>query len=405
MRILSISSFYPPFVIGGAEMCAQNLTDWFVANGHEAAVLTAAPTPADEAWGAQKDGYTVYRVGTPHLYPVAAANRQPGWKKPLWHFQDLFDPRNEAAFDRAIADFKPDFIHIHWIQGLGYNGLKVIAKHDIPTAITLHDLALACVRTTMFRGTDECVGQCGTCRFSAKTKLGFLKQVPRLGFISPSQANMDRVMDLLPLASYPHFTILNPNRYPAPTTGHEPDAVTRLVFTGRLEETKGINFLLEILEPLAADYRFTLVVMGKGPEEEGLRARYGHHDWLTLAGHVSQQQVSDTMAAADLLIVPSLWAENSPGVVIQALANGLPVMGSNKGGLPELIEPGVNGMLVEPGDADRWRAAIVDVLRHPERMAALRESTIRSSDRFDYDRLALKIMDAFDVIARQPAQA
>jgi len=115
--------------------------------------------------------------------------------------------------------------------------------------------------------------------------------------------------------------------------------------------------------------------------------------------------VSDIMATSDLLITPSLWAENSPGVVIQALANGLPVMGSDKGGLPELIQPGENGMLVPPGDEVLWRAAITDVLRHPEKMAALRESTIRSADRFDYDRLGRQIMAALEHIAAQPARA
>jgi len=405
MRILSITAFYTPFVIGGAEMCAQNLTDWFVANGHEAAVLTAAPTPADEQWGADKDGYKVYRVSTPHLYPVAATNQQPGWKKPIWHMQDILDPRNEAVFDRVIAEFKPDFIHIHWIQGLGYNGLKVIARHGIPTAITLHDLALACVRTTMFRGIDECAGQCGTCKFSAKVKMGYLRQLPRLGFISPSQANLDRVAELLPIDDYPKFHILNPNRYPAPTVRHSPQARTRLLFVGRLEETKGINFLLGILDTLSKDFDFHLTVLGKGPEEPRLREQYGHHDWLELKGHVPQQEVSDIMATSDLLITPSLWAENSPGVVIQALANGLPVMGSDKGGLPELIQPGENGMLVPPGDEALWRAAITDVLRHPEKMAALRESTIRSADRFDYDRLGRQIMAALEHIAAQPARA
>jgi len=399
MRILSISAYYPPYVIGGAELCAHSLTYWFAANGHEAAVLTAAPMAEHESWATPQDGYTLYRVGTPHIYPVFKTSQAPGWKKPIWHAQDHYDPRNEAMFEQVIADFKPDFIHIHWISGLGYNGLKAIGRHDIPTAITLHDLAYTCLRTTMFRGSDECVGQCTSCRVSSKVKMGFLREIPRLGFISPSQSNLDTVSSFLPIEDYPRFHILNPNRYPTPRTTHGPSDTVRLVFVGRLEKTKGINFLLELLDPLAAQYKFHLTVLGKGPEDQALRAAYGDRPWLTMQGHVPQQNVSDLMAESDMLIVPSLWAENSPGVVFQALVNAVPVMGSDKGGLPELIEPGVNGMLVPPGDTERWRAAIVDVLEHPEQLLVLREQAAKQTDRYDYDVLAKQMLDAFDQIA------
>lgn len=405
MRILSVSAFFPPYVIGGAELCAHSLTHWFAANGHDAAVLTSAPMPEHQSWATPQDGYTLYRVGTPHIYPVFEASHAPGWKKPIWHAQDHFDPRNEAMFDRVIEDFRPDFIHIHWISGLGYNGLKAIGRHDIPTAITLHDLAYACLRTTMFRGSDECITQCASCRLATRAKMGFLHDVPRLGFISPSRATLDTVSALLPIGEYPRFHILNPNFYPAPRIAHAPTDTVRMLFVGRLEKTKGINFLLELLDQLAADHDFHLTVLGKGPEDAALRTAYGDRKWLSMQGHVPQQMVSDVMAESDLLVVPSLWAENSPGVVFQALSNALPVMGSDKGGLPELIEPGVNGMLVPPGDAELWRDAIVDVLTHPEQLAALRARAATQTDRYDYNMLARQMLDAFATIAAQPKSA
>ena len=251
----------------------------------------------------------------------------------------------------------------------------------------------------MFRDSDECVTQCTSCRLSAKVKMGFLGEIPRLGFISPSKSNLDTISALLPIEDYPRFHILNPNRYPEPRVAHAPVATVRLLFVGRLEKTKGINFLLELLDPLAASYDFHLTVLGKGPEDHALRAAYGDRAWLTMKGHVPQQVVADIMAESDLLVVPSLWAENSPGVVFQALVNALPVMGSDKGGLPELIEPGVNGMLVAPGDADQWRAAIVDVLDRPEQLLVLRDQAARQTERYDYDGLAKQMLGAFEQIA------
>lgn len=402
MRILIISAFYPPNVIGGAEICARNLGCWFADNGHEVAVLTTAPEKSQAVWDGRFEGSRMFRIWAPRIYPVFQASMAPEWKKPFWHLQDLFDPRNEAIMNRVLDEVKPDFIHIHWIQGIGYNALKSIGARDIPTAITLHDLSYACVKTTMFKGGHECVRQCGSCAFSSKFKLSYLRTIPRLGFISPSRANLDKLSQLLPIGDYPNFHIINPNRYPRPAARHAPSDEVRLMFAGRLEKTKGINLLLEVLEPLAEQYRFSLKVHGTGPEEEELRARYDHHPWLDMTGQVSLQQVSDSMATSDLLIVPSIWLENSPGVVFQALGVSLPVMGSDKGGLPELIEPGVNGFLVPPGDAGQWTAAIRSVLESPGQLAALRENAARGSAAFDPDVLAQRTLEAFDQISGQP---
>ena len=405
MRLLTISAFYPPFVIGGAEICARNLSTWFAARGDEVAVMTAAPTPADACWDVPHDGVRLFRVTTPHLYPVARARDQPGWKKMLWHAQDVLDPRTMAAFDRVLDAVRPDMIHIHWIQGLGYRGLSSIARRGIPTAITLHDLAYPCLRTTMFRNGEECRGQCLDCRASASVKNRYLAAIDRVGFIAPSRAILAQAARFMPIGDRPTFHIPNPNIYPVSRLHHAPAGHLRLVFVGRLERTKGIIFLLdEVLAPLAPGGGFTIEVLGKGPDEQALRARYAGQSWVTIRGQVPLDQVADAMATADLCLMPSLWAENSPGVVFQALAASLPVMASDKGGLPELIVEGHNGLLLPPGDAAAWQAAITALIRAPERLAALRLGAAASASAYGYDTLARRVADAYDIIAGQPAR-
>lgn len=398
MRILSISTFYPPFTIGGAEICARNLNLWLTENGHEVAVIAAAPTDADSCWNAEFEGYRLYRVNVPRVYTVFEAANTPEWKKPLWHLQDILDPRNKIIFRRIIDEFEPDLIHVHWIQGLGYNALEVFGERDIPTAITLHDLSLACVRTTMFRNGHDCTSLCMDCRYSIRKKQHHLNRIPRLGLISPSRANMATIEKLIDVSHAKKFHILNPNIYPKPTTTHMPGKTLRFAYAGRLEETKGINLLLEILDKMAGDFDFHLTAMGTGPEEENLRNRYGAASWLTLTGQVSMQHVSDVMASSDLLLVPSLWLENSPGVVFQAMGVALPVMGSDKGGLPELITHGVNGILVEPGNQEAWTRAISAILDAPDQLVSMRKNASKGIMDFDYDALAQKIVGAFEQI-------
>lgn len=405
MRILIVTSYYDPHIIGGAEVCAQNLARTFSARGHDVAVLAAAPSQAEECWDAPFENYRIYRIGSAHIRSVFDIRSAPAWQKPIWHAQDVLDPRNEARIDRVVRDFRPDFIHVHWISGLGYNGLNAFGRHDVPVAITLHDLALPCLRTTMFRGDHECVSQCTDCKLSMAAKLRYIRHIPRLGFISPSRANLAKVGAFLPIDPYPRFHILNPTTYPAPSHPHTTSDRTRLLFVGRLENTKGIAFLLEALEPLAERFDFTLKVLGKGPDEAALRARFGHHPWLEIAGHVPLQQVADDMAGSDLLLVPSLWMENSPGVVIQALGVGLPVFASDKGGLPELVEPGRNGFIAPAGDTARWREQLAAILTAPEQLAGLRAQAEASAGAFDNEALADRMLEAFDVIADQPTKA
>lgn len=398
MRILIISSFYPPNVIGGAELCAQALAIRFTAKGHDVSVLTSAPTPDQAAWDVPFEGYRLFRVASPHIYSAAQAKSVPGWKKPLFHLQDLFDPRNEAIVAKVLDAVRPDVVNIHWIQGLGYNALKTIGARDLPTAITLHDLALVCVRTTMYRGDTECPRQCTTCRFSTDIKRGYLRSIPRLGFIAPSRDTLDAVTRVLPITDRPTWHILNSNNYPKPQAVRAPHPHPRLLFVGRFEETKGVAFILDVLEPLAERHRFTFTMLGKGPELEPLRQRFGHHGWLSMPGHVPLEDVANELVQSDLMLMPSLWKENSPGLLFQWQGASLPVMASDKGGLPELVEPGVNGFLLPAGDTAAWRDAIKRVLIAPAILEPLRQGALRTADRLDPDRQADKVLDAFAVI-------
>lgn len=398
MRILMISSLYPPFVRGGAEICAHNLATWLAGEGHEVSVLTTTPDPAQETWGAIEDGCRIYRVSPPRAYSPFDAGDAPGWKKPLWHLQDLFDPRNVALMDRVLDDVRPDFVNIQYIQGLGYNAMTAIGRRGIPAVFTLHDLGLTCVRMSMFVDGKECNGLCTPCRASAGVKMRYLRSMEHLGFISPSAANLQKLQSFQPVGDYPCHRVLNPNEYPSPTVGREETDTVRLLYVGRLHSSKGVQVLLEALDGLDPALDFTLDILGSGPDEAEWRARYGDKPWARFAGHVSLQDVADRMENSDLLLVPSIWNENSPGVIIQALIQGLPVMGSDKGGIPELVQHGENGLLVEAGSVSAWRTAIVGLLADPAQLAPLRANALAATGRFAKTTLSHEALSVFEKI-------
>jgi hypothetical protein len=96
LRILSISALFPPNVQGGAEISAYNLAQWLSSNGNEVAVLTTATSPEDEVFGVDEGGLRVWRIFMPRAYTAFDASKTAAWKKPVWHLQDIFDPRNKA---------------------------------------------------------------------------------------------------------------------------------------------------------------------------------------------------------------------------------------------------------------------------------------------------------------------
>jgi glycosyltransferase involved in cell wall biosynthesis len=392
MRILVVSALYPPPVIGGAEVAARDLTQWLLAQGHEMGLLTTATSPEDQLMGQMVDGVRTWRLWWPRAYPIAKFQQQPGWKKPLWHLQDHLDPRNAAMLGKVVDSFMPDFVNIHYLQGIGYNALAELARRDVPSMYVVNDLGLACVRMSMFKAGRQCQGQCRVCALSSRYKLDQVDKFRRIGFWSPSRATLQQLNEYFPVARFPNAAIVYPNTYARPSVAASASDHVRFVYVGRLHALKGVDVLLDALVPLASRFRFTLRIVGGGPAEAELRAKYGHHDWLSFAGHVSQTEVADNIASGDVLCVPSIWAEALGMVVVHALTLGVPVIGSNIGGIPELVRDGQNGMLAPPGDVEAWRRALEGVLTAPQILAGWRADAAAHTGDFSQDALGARVL-------------
>ncbi len=374
MKILSVSSLFPPHAFGGAELSAASQSEWLVGQGHEVFVLGASVAgqgDVSEEWR----GVSVVRRNFPRPYPVHEFPNSPQWKKPLWHLQDSLDPRNPGIVGKVLDDIQPDAALVHYVPGIGYNALEALSSRDIPTVYYLHDLGLACTRMSMFRGGHDCGSQCLNCKVSSAYRLRRIAEFGRIGFVSPSRANLNRLQQLLPLGQYPSTVIPNANRYPAATVAPvAPGGVLRVLYVGRLHAQKGVEVALEAVAALVAAGRpIRMRVVGGGPTEPALRERYEALPWCSFAGHVSAEEVSNEMVDADVLVVPSVWLENAPGVAIQALGLGLPVIGSSIGGIPELVDEGRTGLLVEPGNVGAWTAALQRLFDEPELLGSWRE--------------------------------
>ena len=143
-----------------------------------------------------------------------------------------------------------------------------------------------------------------------------------------------------------------------------PQQARIVVFVGNLVAVKGVDFLVQawttLMQRSVVGGLDILVIIGEGPCRADLEQHIGQDGAAGTArftGAISQVAVSNWIAAATLLCLPS-HNEGMPNVVVEALATGVPVVASRVGGIPELVSDGINGLLVEPGNA----GALADAL-------------------------------------------
>jgi glycosyltransferase involved in cell wall biosynthesis len=199
--------------------------------------------------------------------------------------------------------------------------------------------------------------------------------------------------------------IVVPN--PAPTVGEIPrrDELRRrlgingttFVFAGRLVAAKDLPLAVAAMRHVP---EARLVIVGDGPERRRVAdaiADAGVADRVVLTGGLRRPEAIQWLRAADAAVLSSAW-ENLPHAAVEAIAVGTPVVATAVGGVPEVVETGVNGILVSPGDEHALAGAMRSIVTDAELSARLREGALESAARYEPDR-------AYEAIERELVQA
>lgn len=408
MRILTVSSVFPPRVIGGAELCASYLAQWLTARGHQVGVLTVADLDETELQGDVSNGLQIWRQRLPRTHTQHRHKAQSAFGKLRWHIQDHLDPRNGELLAQTVREFQPDVILLQVVQGLGHNALSVLARYpDIPVFYFLHDLTLACFRTSMHKPQGNCQRQCLECGISSKQKMRFIRGRRNLHFVSPSAANMKTLDALLDLSEFPKHVIPNLDLdEPVPHQPRIEGEPPRFLYVGRLDPIKGVNFALDVLSDLAdKGHAFSCMIIGSGPQEAALKSQYGQQPWLTFTGKIPHEEVKRHISRSDLLLLPSLWRENHPGVVRQALRAGVPVAASDIGGSKEMLRDRESGLVLTTGSHSAWAAALKRCVVDADYLARLQEGARAHGAEYSADEIGMHIESLLNRAIYSPTDA
>ena len=337
LTFLLTSTFYPPNYVGGACLQAKYLAEELSKAGHEVHVLYSL-----DAYRVKKKGAVERDSQDPiHVHTIKTSFNSTAYSAYLLGSSYAVTKK----FKSLVKEIKPDVVHHHNISLLGYPLLK--KRSDYLNLYTAHDYWLICQHSTLLKNrTDTCKKRdCINCAFSYRLP-------PQLWRYSSSFKNAVQDIDLIVTPSEFVKTIFStyfskkkiiclPNFIPKMKQQKKPTSnfTNYFLYSGRLERYKGILELIDFYKTLPIESN--LVITGSGSLSDTVTKKLKDENLggrITFLGHVRPEILSYLMSNAQALIIPSIWPENCPLIALEALSQGTPVIGTNKGGLPEIIE-------------------------------------------------------------------
>ena len=387
MRVLLLSEFYPP-ILGGLEIHVENLAIELRRRGHHLAVATLGNEPRIST----RNGIDVHYLSSlSSKVPFIHQSQHRPFHPPLP------DPLVHSQLRKLIRAFRPDVVHGHnWMAAS-------VPRGQYALVMTAHDYSLVCPRRTLFNDLEEiCSGpaliRCGKCApqqygrvraaiIDVSTRIGRRRIRPDIQLcVSSAVAEAIRPVVRADIAVIPNFIPGQPSVIPTEVDIPSLPPGEFALFAGTPKAHKGIGVLQEAWTtgtPPCPLFIASLDGATVGWPEQVLTA------------NLSRVQMAAAWQRATVAVVPSMWAEPCPTVALEAMAAGVPVVASRVGGLIDLIEDGVEGLLIPPGDPDALRNAVQSIIADPKLRAAMGDAGKRRVQSFTVPAVVSRIEEAY----------
>lgn len=332
MRVLLVHNAYQNF--GGEDAVLRNEHSLLAEAGYDVDLLRV---DNDAIAGAKEKVKTAF--GTPYS----------------WRGRKLVADR--------IARFRPDVVHVHnFFPLISPSLFDATAEAGVASVWTLHNFRVTCANGFLFRDGRPCELCVGNTPWPAVVYRCYRDSLLGSSVVAASiafhhargtwRSKVDRFIALNDFAAskfveagLPADRIrIKPNFVPDPGVPRAPGR-SGAIFIGRLSEEKGLRVLIEAWR--SVDQHLTIV--GTGPLEVELRAQAPDH--VSFAGALPAPEIARRLAESQFLVVPSLWFENFPMVLVEAFAAGTPALVSGHGALASIVGDDERGLLFEPGCA------------------------------------------------------
>ena len=396
MKTIQVPFCYYPDPIAGTEAYVEMLADHL--RQRDVEIVIAAP-------GKETDNYKHNGIAVRRFTVSSKVN----------DIRDLYGEGDRTAsqeFARILDEEQPDIVHLHaFTRGVSLRLIREAKRRGIKVIFSYHTPTVSCQRGTLLRwGSEVCdgkldVGVCAACTLHShglsKTGSLILGNLPKIasGLLnlaglsgglwtalrmaemvalrhSVFRAIVEEVDQIIPHCQWTKDLLdrngvsrekitLSRYGFSSQSTIHNrrgrPTSAqpVRAAFLGRMDRTKGPDILIQALRSLPdapVELHLYGVVQSQSSAEylDQLRKSAETDSRISLLPAVPRDQIIPLLQDYHFLAVPSRWFEVSPIVIHEAFAAGTPVIGSNLGGIIEMIEHEVNGLLVETDSVDAW---------------------------------------------------
>lgn len=415
MKIIICANTYPPNFIGGAELIAHYQAKMLQLLGHEVIIFAGELSASGERYSLRQeayDGLTVYRV-------ALRAIDYDG------EYNNFAHPQIDLVFNELLDAFAPDIVHFHNMIGLSIGMIHAAKRSGIKTVLTVHDHWGFCQKNTRLKSTEpvelcQDYSRCAECRQFFVTDAG--KPIPiRLR------------QDILSLQIQELDALIAPSRYladayiqagvPAEKVRHIWNGIevarfariakipmkerVRFTFIGYMASHKGIQVLLDALPRFSAEVlrRVRINLVGFGEFMESYRQqveKMGLNHIVKFWGKVDNIQIEQVYQETDVLILPSIWPENQPVTITEAMTAKIPAIGSRIGGIPELIDDGQSGYLFEPGNAEQLAQKMSEFIADPGKIQQFGEQAYHKIHERTFENQVRQIVQLYDQLPLSP---
>jgi glycosyltransferase involved in cell wall biosynthesis len=341
----------------------------------------------------------------------------------------LYSLEAKRKFTKLLKDFKPDIIHCHNIyHHLSPSILTAAKKQGVPVIMHLHDYKLICPNHMLFTQghyceacrpnkyraclSNECVKNSYSGSALATLEMYLHHNILKIYerdvalFIAPSLFMKNTAVSFgqdprqIEVIYNPHN--LNGSDSQDKNTENEVKEDNYYLYFGRLGEEKGLAILIKA----AAKSGQKISIIGDGPEEKALKElSLNLNAPVEFLGFKNQKELIGIIKRSRAIIIPSIWAENMPLSLLEALSLNKVVIASNIGGMPEVVKDNENGLLFEAGNSDEL-AAKIDYLNglEPDKLLLLEKRAGETAKLFSTDKNLESIISIYKRLTKTAAE-
>lgn len=351
MKICLINNLYWPFARGGAEKVVETLAHGLINSGHEIFIVTTKPFGKFPISNFQ---FPIYYLNSSYYN----LNKLPKFLRWCWHIWDMFNFINYFKVKKILQTEKCQWAITNNLMGVGFLTVRAVKKINIKLIHIVHDIQLIHPSGVMYYGREKLINS-----YFARNYAGLMSRLidsPAV-VIFPSQWLMNLHLEKIFFIKSKRIVLPNPVELIKPAAAEKKDPnIFKFLFIGQLEKHKGVFQLIKAFKKIK-NHQASLIIAGSGSKFELLQAGSADDKRIKFLGRINDEKINQLLMSADCLVYPSICYENCPNVLQRAQAAGLAVIGSDLGGISELLGNNA-GLLVNPADtsalAEKMRWAL-----------------------------------------------